>query len=627
MMKEDEEQRHTANEELISLSGELANRNSDLSRRCGELSNVLSAVNVAMIILEPGGTIRQFTSAAQTLFGLVPVDVGQPLADLRLEIDIPGLERIVSSVMETGSETSREIQRKGHWYSLRVQPLRTAGDKVDGAVIALFDIDELTKKEHALQDERNLLSAILDAAQDLLVVVLDPEGRIIQFNRTCQNLTGYALEEVKGRRVWDFLVVPEEVESVKAVFKEAVSGSPPNHENYWLTKTGDRCLISWKNSIVKSADGRIEYVIGTGTDQTMRAQAQATAQESAQTIHALLETAAQAIVAVTEQGRIVLANAATEKMFGYNRQELIGQSIEELIPKRLRQAHAVHRARWFLHPASRPMGSGLQLMGLRRDGTDFPIEVSLSYLHSSRHGALGVAFISDITERKKNEEIVLNYHKQLQRLAASLISDQENENRDLARELHDVFSQELAAVGMEVSSLMNSVPARSRLAPRLAELGRKVSRLAEEIHHTSRQLHPSILDELGLEAALREECEKLSQYSAMRVQFTSTQMPAALPQEVSLCLYRIGQESLHNIRKHSGATEVEVKLTGSPDGVFLQVMDSGDGFDVEQARKRGGLGLISMEERVRLVNGRFSIRSQPGTGTVVEVFIPLAKHR
>lgn len=236
---------------------------------------------------------------------------------------------------------------------------------------------------------------------------------------------------------------------------------------------------------------------------------------------------------------------------------------------------------------------------------------------------VGVSFISDITERRKSQQTLLDYQFQLRRLAASLISAQESENRELARELHDVFSQEIAVLSMEVSSLLHSAGARSRLEPRLAELGKKLGLLAQEIHRTSRQLHPSILDELGLEAALREQCEALSQHSDLSVRFTATEMPFEIPQDVSLCLYRVAQESLRNVRKHVGRAEVNLRLAVSPEGICLQVSDSGDGFDLEQARKRGGLGLISMEERARLVNGEFSIQSQPGIGTLVQVLVPL----
>jgi signal transduction histidine kinase len=189
--------------------------------------------------------------------------------------------------------------------------------------------------------------------------------------------------------------------------------------------------------------------------------------------------------------------------------------------------------------------------------------------------------------------------------------------------LHDVYSQELAVLAMEISTLLKSPEMEGPLTERLADLGKKLGDLADDMHRTSRQLHPAILHELGVETALREECDALSEQCGIPVQFLCEGLTAWLSEDVSLCLYRIAQETLRNVRKHAGAAEVQVRLRGEGGGVSLRVEDTGNGFDVEEARKSGGLGLISMEERVRLVNGRFAIRSSRGTGTTVEVFVPL----
>jgi PAS domain S-box-containing protein len=347
--------------------------------------------------------------------------------------------------------------------------------------------------------------------------------------------------------------------------------------------------------------------------------------ESEATVLALLETAAQAILAVNQQRKILLVNAAADKMFGYSHDEIIGHDIGVLLPERFRQHHNEHVTKWFSQPIPRQMGVGLDLVGLRKDGTEFPVDVSLSSIQTT-DGIVAVAFVSDITERKKNEEVLLDYQKQLQRLSGNLMSVQEAANKELARELHDVFSQELAALGMEVSTLHASPEVGGALTKRHAELGKRIARLADEMHRTSRQLHPQILHELGLEAALREECDKLSEYAGIPIRFTCEELPASLPEDVSLCLYRVAQESLLNIRKHAGATEARVVLRGEGRGVSLRVQDTGDGFNVDEALKSGGLGLISMEERTRLVNGKLEVRSQPGQGTTVEVFVPLNRN-
>jgi signal transduction histidine kinase len=139
----------------------------------------------------------------------------------------------------------------------------------------------------------------------------------------------------------------------------------------------------------------------------------------------------------------------------------------------------------------------------------------------------------------------------------------------------------------------------------------------------SRRLHPAILDELGLDAALREECVSFSAQVGVPAEYKSEGAPTLLPEDVSLCLYRVAQESLRNIAKHAQATNVRVVLSGRKDGITLRVVDTGDGFDLNETKGKRGLGLISMEERVRLVSGKFSIRSQPGKGTIVQVCVPL----
>ena len=586
------------------------------------LGSVVSGTNIPIVILDRDHRIRLFSLAAQKLLGLFTGDIGRPIGQLQ-GVNIPDLKDLISAVIERGREVGREVQsEEGRWYWLKITPFRTGEQKIEGVLIVFVDIHALKQTQEALQKERNLISATLGAAKDLLVVVLDREGRIVQFNRVCEQLTGYSSEEVKGRRPWNFLLLPEETPAVREIFKEVVGGTPNQTENHWVTKDGRRLLISWSNSAVMS-EGSVEFVIATGIDQTERAEARQRAEESEATVRALLETATQAILAINRQRQIVLANAATEIMFGYSREELIGQPIGKLVPERFRERHVAHLTEWFLQPSNRTIGR--ELAGLRKDSAEFPINISLSHIESGGE-ILGVAFVSDITERKKGEKALLDYQRQLQRLTGSLLSIQETENRELARELHDVYSQELAALAMEISTLLNSPEMEGPLTQRLADLGKTIRDLADEMHRTSRQLHPAILHELGLETALREECNTFSQQAGVPVQFSSEELPALLPEDVSLCLYRVAQESFRNIRKHTGATSTRVQLRGEGGGVSLRVEDTGDGFNVEEARKSGGLGLISMEERVRLVNGRFSIRSQPRSGTTVEVFVPLDKN-
>src|ERR1019366_3998629 len=438
-----------------------------------------------------------------------------------------------------------------------ILPFLTAERRIDGALVVFVDVDDLKQSHENEQREQKLITAILDAARDLLVIVLDGTGRVLQFNRAAQELTGYSLEEVKGKPLWDFLPVQERAQG-KRGFEAELSGGKGHGETHLLTKPGRPRLIAWSNSVAVMEGGTVDYVVRTGMDVTDREAAQEEVRDSEAAVRTLLETAPDAVLAYEAGGRILFVNAAAEVVFGYKRKELIGQPLAMLIPERFRQTHAGHEANFFLKPAMRPMGSGLHFFGLRKDGSEFPADIGLSYF-KTKAGLLGVSFVSDITGRKRSEEILLQYQKELQALTARLLSLQEAGNKELARELHDDLSQKLTAIGMEVSTLLHpsSNPAES-LSARVPVLSSRINVLATEVHALSRRLHPAILDELGLEAALKEECAAFSAQAAVPCEVESRSVPVPLPEDVSLCLYRVAQESLRNIAKHADAAKVRV---------------------------------------------------------------------
>jgi len=235
-----------------------------------------------------------------------------------------------------------------------------------------------------------------------------------------------------------------------------------------------------------------------------------------------------------------------------------------------------------------------------------------------------IGSMADITELKRNHEIVETYKQQLQELTANLISSQENANRQLARDLHDVLSQEIVSLSTEIFAWQDQLKSDGELARGLSDLGRKLARLANDVHRTSHALHPAILEDLGLKPALADVCDAFQTRSGIATRFTGRNVPAELPREVSLCLYRVAQESLRNIGKHAvSSSKVQVLVSGSSQRVVLRIEDNGNGFLFEDAHKKRGLGLISMKERVRLVNGSLSLHSEPGKGTTVEAVVPI----
>ena len=243
-----------------------------------------------------------------------------------------------------------------------------------------------------------------------------------------------------------------------------------------------------------------------------------------------------------------------------------------------------------------------------------------------------ITVVRDITERTQAEEALQRSQEALHRsreelraLAARLIAAQEDERRRVSRELHDDLNQKLAVLALEVEELRKlSHATPDRIQERVSWLQDRVTELSEDIHRIAYQLPPSLLDHLGLAVALESFADEFSQREGVRIRFAHRNVPESVPQDVASCLYRVAQEALRNVAKHSGATQAQVSLTGADGSLRLAVTDPGVGFDPEVVKGRG-LGIVSMEERVRLVNGVISIRSGPGLGTRIEIRVPLRR--
>ena len=245
---------------------------------------------------------------------------------------------------------------------------------------------------------------------------------------------------------------------------------------------------------------------------------------------------------------------------------------------------------------------------------------------------LGEIFVN-VLERKRTEEairegerILRQNERDLRRLAGRLISAQEEERSRLARELHDDIVQRLAVFAIDVGKLEQQLPdPAAPIREVLHEITKDIINISQDVHNLSRQLHPSILDDLGLIKAVEAECTSFSRREGIEIVFNHENIPRVIPKHVSLSLYRIIQEGLRNISKHACAEHISVSLKGLDHEVLLSVRDDGIGFDRAEVKENPGLGLSSMRERARLIQAEFSIQSQPEKGTVITVRAPLTR--
>ncbi len=322
----------------------------------------------------------------------------------------------------------------------------------------------------------------------------------------------------------------------------------------------------------------------------------------------VVASAMDAIIAIDEKQRIIVFNPASEKMFGCTANEAIGSDLDRFIPRGFHFGQS--------GVSNRTMGALGEPLALRANGEEFPIEASISQEEANGKKLLTV-IIRDITERKMAEAAIMN-------LSGQLIQAQEAERSRIAREIHDDYLQRLAVLSIELSDVTKYLERDSEGSHRLHELWDRVGELSSDLHSLSHRLHSSTLDNLGLVPALISLCAEFGDHHSIDINFVEENVPRDIPKEVALCLFRITQEALQNIKKHSHADSAEVRVEGLEQKIHLSISDRGTGFDQGADSRRSGIGIQSMEERVRLVGGQFAVHSRPMEGTTIDVWVPIS---
>ena len=342
------EELQSLNEELSTVNVQLQNKVKELEDATTDIANLMASTDIPTLFLGADRTIHRFTPGATRLFNLIDSDQGRPLGDITMRFEDPELSRDIDRVLQDFTPREREVRAGSEqWYLRHVTSYRTADNRMEGVVLTFTDVTLLKRAElelremaetleqrvversEQLRQERTFSDAVLDTVANLILVI-DSKGQLVRFNRACADVTGYNFDEFAGSRAWWTLVPVEEREQVERVVERLMSGEGlVESENHWLTRDGARRLLSWRNTVLKDADGRIQFMVGSGLDITARRQAEEEARRNLEEASRLqrLQTANELATLLAHEINTPLG-AIT--MYADTGKQLLGQSTPDL---------------------------------------------------------------------------------------------------------------------------------------------------------------------------------------------------------------------------------------------------------------------------------------------------------
>ncbi|HSH91001.1 MAG TPA: PAS domain S-box protein [Ramlibacter sp.] len=462
------------------------------------------------------------------------------------------------------------------------------------------------------------LAGLLDSAMDAVISV-DEAQNVVLYNRAAEKIFGWPAAEMKGKPL--DILIPKRYKATHAdhVRRFGETGVTSRRMGssaivYGMRANGEEFPIDASISQVETPEGKLYTVILR--DVTQRVRAEQEQARLAQRLSGLVDSAMDGIITIDESERIVLYNRAAEKIFGWAGMQVMGRPLDMLIPERFRAGHHGHIRRFGEKGiSSRRMGDGTVIYGLRANGSEFPMDASISQLDTPE-GKLFTVIVRDVTERVRAQEDLAAFANQ-----ASAIREQEKSR--VARELHDELAQSLTALKMDTIWVRDHQ--HTDAAEVEHKLGEMLAMLDASVASTRRiaaDLRPLLLDDLGLMPAIEWLVQNFTQRSGIACELDADES-LELGEPYATAVFRIVQESLANVGKHSRASQVRVAIARNEGDVVVGVKDNGQGFVASAPRKKGSLGLAGLRERAQLLKGSVAIASEQGRGTTVEARIPV----
>ncbi len=568
--------------------------------------------------------------------------IGQRLERFITSEDQAVFSRHSRAILDTGLRHTCELRLRMEsadirWVTLESLACRNESGAITHWRTAMLDISDRERAKQKLLAQERLLQAIIESAMDA-IITLDDEYRVVLFNQAAETMFGCPAADAIGHSLDRFIPERERQAQEGQLTAFPHSDHQPRRlrrasELYGRRITGEDFPLEASISHVTVNDRVLMNVILR--DITERQAAEKALQLSERFAHGVLDSLSEHVCVLAHNGVILETNAAWEAAsmkagdelrlvgdVGDNYLEICrravseGESTVEPILNGIVAVLAGNRSHFSAEYARRS-SDGESWFLLRVTQLKDSSSVVLSHIDISERVRMARALEDHVA-------LLARQQVELESLAERLLKAQEQERRRIARELHDDFNQRLAALSVELETIEKTLShPLSPITVQLAGIRAHVSRLSDDLHDLAYRLHPSLLEHVGLEVAMRDHVGEFTRRTGLPVHFVAHNVSGHLALDVATNLFRVLQESLHNVFRHAVATEIAVTLSGSSKGLGLSIRDNGKGFDSSnRGAQMKGLGLLSMKERMRGLGGALRIHSFPSGGTKVCAWVP-----
>ena len=446
----------------------------------------------------------------------------------------------------------------------------------------------------------------------VLVLVLDVRGQVLRFNHALEVATGWHREDAEGKDWFNhFIPDAESVRLRETCLKAAHSDGPVAYTGALLRRDGSELTVEWLHSNLADDEGLRLGVLCIGRDVTDLQNVRAALRASEELNRGILATAVNAIITINERGIIETVNPATERMFGYKPEEMIGKNVSLLMPAPYKEQHDNYLSNYRRSGHAKIIGIGREVVAQRKDGTVVPVDLSVGEVKLPQ-GRVFTGIIRDISERKRLEQQMLEIS--------------EKEQQRIGQDIHDDLCQQLAAISClaKVVHQRLSSSGMSEDAQSMADIVRLISQANTRAREMSRGLVPVVIEAGGLMSALSDLASGTEKIFHVSCLFWCEKPVLVQDSLAAVQLYRIAQEAVANAIKHSGADQIEIVLKARDGNILLSIRDNGVGFPDETPHSSGaGMGLLTMSHRAKMLGGHLTVGPDDTGGTEVRCVAPL----